>query len=133
MCSYYDNNMDKKMNERRNESRYVTQWPVFLRSNGESKQIGDVADISLSGIKIILSDHVVIAKESGSFDLFLFNTHSPSNLLNITGHTVWHTESDHSLAIGLKLEDFDSSTRTILSDFIMNQEELNVQMDLEFV
>ena len=119
------------MHERRNEPRREADWPVFLRSSDGKKKIGGVADISLSGIKVVLNDSVEIGDAEGTYDLYLCSIQSPMDLMNITGHAVWHSQSDRSLTIGLELEHLDEKIRSMLKEYIEHQDDLALQMDLE--
>ncbi len=123
--------MEEHRHERRNEPRHEAEWPVFLRSGKNTTQIGDVADISLSGIRVVLNDSIEIDNAAGTYDLYLCSAESPNDLMNISGRAVWHTETDHSLAIGLELEHFDRRTRDMLKDYIEHQDALILQMDIE--
>ncbi|MBN1646959.1 MAG: PilZ domain-containing protein [Spirochaetales bacterium] len=123
--------MEQNINERRKELRHEADWPVFLRSDDGKKQIGDVADISLSGIKIMLSDTDKISSAARSYDLYLYRTRFPMDLVNIAGRVVWSAQAGHNLTIGLELKNLDADTRKILKEYIDNKEELTIQMDLE--
>lgn len=123
--------MEQNFNERRSTTRHETNWPVFLRSDDGKKQIGDVADISLAGIKITLAEAENIGSSAKSYDLYLYRTQSPMDLVNITGRVVWSTQIGYSLVIGLELQNLDKETRVILKDYIDNKCELTVQLDLE--
>ncbi len=123
--------MEQNINERRKEPRHEADWPVFLRSDNGKKQIGDVADISLSGIKIMLSDTDKISSAARSYDLYLYRTRSPMDLVNIAGRVVWSAMAGANLTIGLELKNLDADTRKVLKEYIDNKEELTIQMDLE--
>ena len=122
--------MKNKHDERRKEPRYKTDWPVFLRTDNETKQIGDVADISLSGIKLTLTEPVDDGKEAGTYDLYLYRKERPQELINITGRAVWSKTGENSIIMGLELENLDPEIKEQLKECIKSGEGLNVQMDL---
>ena len=123
--------MDASFNDRRSEPRHESEWPVYLRSGKNKEQIGDVADISLSGLKIILYDAVEFGAEPESYDLYLCRVQNPMDLMNITGRIVWSVRSGKSLILGLELGNLDETSREMLQQYMLHQEDLAVQIDVE--
>ena len=120
------------MEERRKHERTHIEWPVFLRSDHKRKQIGDVDDISLSGLKITFSEDIKPKETIGTFDLYLCRIDHPEDLLNISGKAVWSNGGMTSLIIGLEIDAMSDSEKSILNDFISHQDELSLEMDLLF-
>ena len=123
--------MERSNNERRSEIRHASEWPVYLRSGEGKTRIGEVADISLSGIRVILNDSVEIGSVEGAYDLYICSVQSPMDLMNISGRAVWSEEKDHSLIIGLELANLSGNLRNMLAEYIEHQDSLALQMDLE--
>jgi hypothetical protein len=123
--------MEQNINERRKEPRHEADWPVYLRTENGKMKIGDVSDISLSGIKINLSKTDKIDSGAKSYDLYLYRTQAPMALVNIGGRVIWSAQSGYLLTIGLELQNLDNDTKNVLKEYINNKEELTIQMDLE--
>ncbi|MBN1647837.1 MAG: PilZ domain-containing protein [Spirochaetales bacterium] len=122
--------MNNSGTERRKESRYETDWPVFLRSADDKRKIGGVSDISLSGIRVMLDDDFSEEKQVAYFDLYLCRTDFPGDLLNISGRVVWSSRSGNTLQMGLELENADDGFRKMLGEYIKEKDYLSLQMDL---
>ena len=123
--------MELDKNERRGDPRHETDWPVYLRTNNGKTRIGEVADISLSGIRVVLNESVEIKNIEGTYDLYLCSLQSPMDLMNISGHAVWSSENDHLISIGLELKNSSEQVRKMLAGYIEHQDTLALQMDLE--
>ncbi|MBN2508668.1 MAG: PilZ domain-containing protein [Spirochaetales bacterium] len=123
--------MEAYTDDRRSWPRHDADWPVYLRKGGAKKQIGEVAGISLSGVRVVLNDTVEIGSDGAVYDLYLCSQKTPMDLLNISGHAVWSESREHTITIGLSLDGFDETVRNMLSEYIARQEDLVLQMDLE--
>ncbi len=119
------------MEERRKDKRTHIEWPIYLRSRSNHRQIGGVDDISLSGLKIHFSEDAIPIEDTGHFDLYLCRMDNPMDLLNITGKPVWIRKNKPSLLMGLEVNNMTERAKAMLRDFISHQEKLSLEMDLE--
>ncbi len=123
--------MDQCFDNKRKYPRHEVEWSVFMIQRDKKIKIGHIADISISGIKIILEESVFTKNEPERYDLTLFMTDSPEVRMHIAGRIVWSVKSGDSLIIGLELAYLDKDSRKKLERHIENQEELSVQIDLD--
>jgi len=123
--------MAESFDNKRKHPRHEVDWSVFMVRKKKKIKIGHIADISISGIKIVLEEAVFTKNEPEKYDLTLFRINSPEVRMHIAGRIVWSVRSGDSLIIGLELAYLDRDTRKMLEKNIENQEEFSVQINLE--
>jgi len=123
--------MDESFDNKRKHPRHEVDWSVFMIQSNKKIKIGHIADISFSGIKIILEESVFIKNEPERYDLTLLRTDSPEDRMHLAGRIVWSVKSEDSLIIGLELAFLDKDSRMKLEKYIEKKEGLSVQIKLE--
>ncbi len=118
------------MDNRRSHPRHKLDWPILLRSDGTTRRIGELVNISLSGLHMNLEEPVP-PSAAGTFQLFLCHPTQSADMLEIHGQTVWMKSDGEDNNWGLELVDLNENERATLSRFIGDPEDLAIELEFD--
>jgi c-di-GMP-binding flagellar brake protein YcgR len=107
--------------------RIDSEWPLFLEKEGTRRQIGQVKDISLTGVHLLFTEGYVLNEDRAVVTLKLVNTQMAPSELIISGLKEWKDPSKNEVQVGLILSDMEKMTRSKLVRFLSRSDKLHVE------
>ncbi len=120
---------DTYMENRRQYPRHDLDWPILLRQDSGTRRIGELINISLSGLLMTLNEPVP-PEAAGNFELFVCRPRHSAEMLEIHGQTVWMEAGTEDFTWALELVDLQPGDRQTLADFIAEPEQLAIELEL---
>ena len=122
------------MKERRYYPRIITEWPFFIDNDENQNRVGDVYNVSLSGIGFsFLNDVPAVFYEDYVDDLYVLRLRNKSlisNELLISGEKKWLKTEEGKLISGFTIGRLDYETKRALVRFLSRNGHNNVSVIL---
>ena len=115
------------MAEERIYPRVRSEWKLLLTTEGKTKQIGYVIDVSLTGVLLFLSEDYKIELGKHRFTLKLENKQLSPSELTISGLKEWDKKGKNAFFLAIKLDKLDKDKRTTFIRFLSRSDKLHVQ------
>jgi hypothetical protein len=113
--------------EQRVYPRIDSEWPLFLEREKERRRIGQVKDISLSGVHLLFTEGFHLKEDRTVVTVKLVNTQITPSELVISGLREWKEVGKDDVHIGLVLSDMDKETKSKLVRFLSRSDKLHVE------
>ena len=115
------------MAEQRVYPRIDSDWPLFLERQSTRIRIGEVKDISLSGLHLLFTEGFELKEDRTLVTVKLVNTQLTPSELIISGLREWQEVKKNEVRIGLILSDMDRETKSKLLRFLSRSDKLHVE------
>jgi len=113
--------------EKRVYPRIDSEWPLFLERGEARQKIGQVINISLSGVYLVFTEGYSLKEDRTLVTLKLVNTQlSPSELI-ISGLREWKKVRENEVQVGLVLKEMDKETKSKLIRFLSRSDKLHIE------
>ncbi len=113
--------------EHRVYPRIDSEWPLFLERGDARTRIGQVKDISLSGVHLMFTESYRLNEEHSVVTVKLINARIMPSALTISGLREWKEVTQNEVQIGIVLNDLDRETRSKLVRFLSRSDKLHVE------
>jgi hypothetical protein len=113
--------------EQRVYPRIDSEWPLFLDREDARMRIGQVKDISLSGVHLMFTEGYQLKEDRSVVTVKLINTRITPSELTISGLREWKVVKQNEVQIGIVLNDLDRETKSKLVRFLSRSEKLHVE------
>ena len=113
--------------ENRVYPRIDSEWPLFLERDEARKKIGQVMNISLSGVHLLFTEGYALDEDRNVVTLKLVNTQITPSELIISGLREWKKVRENEVQLGLVLNDMDKETKSKLLRFLSRSDKLHVE------
>lgn len=115
------------MEKKRVYPRIDSDWPLFLKTEGGQKKIGQVINISLSGALLHFNKDYELEKEKNIFILKLTNKNMDPPELTLEGLREWSRVEEREVSLALSIDKLHRQEKSNFVRFLSRSDKLEVE------